>query len=322
MASANNLISPNQQSIGANPTADVAHFKQHGFCAIREFIPENMIEHLRAVIAYTANGSTFDTIKKNTYNTGIDDASIRSMVQNDIFGSLIGALGYEDSVFTDGVIFETDSDLFGFDWHLDITSFKYVFPRDNAFSIWVTLDPIDPAVQDGGLTLLSTSAFSGREFFNLQSTVTRSLVEGRYEIPDIFKTLLGPKYRTDEQKRFKRLFPYIQAQFPHLFSDSIYISGFSRNLFDSEGISFELAPGDAIIFDKNVFHRSNALLPGFLKTRRAFVLRFIEAKSRFNEINASKAGGDDAVLVDRMTRGRSQGEHFDLTDATLIKVPK
>lgn len=304
------------------PEADAVFFRQHGFCAIRNLISNEMIEHLKRVIAGTANGTTFDTIKKNTYNTAIDDPAIHGFLGQRTFAALIGSLGYRDSVFTDGVIFETDAELGGFDWHLDITSFKYIFPKDRAFSIWITLDPIDPDVQDGGLTLLSTSSFSGSEFFNLQATVTRSLVEGRYKIPALYKTLLGPKYRNDEQKKFKKLFPYIQSKFPHLFSDSIYISGFAKNLFDSEGVSFSLAPGDAILFDKNVFHRSNALLPGVMATRRAFVLRFIEADARFAATNASKAGGDDARLVERMTQGLSEGERFDLTGATVINVPE
>ncbi|MDO4427092.1 MAG: hypothetical protein Q4B88_03075 [Moraxella sp.] len=81
------------------------------------------------------------------------------------------------------------------------------------------------------------------------------------------KTLLGSKYRNEEQKQLKKLFPFIQEKFPHLFSDSLYISGFSRNLFDKEGVVFDLNAGDAIIFDKTIFHRSNPLLSGMMKTR-------------------------------------------------------
>jgi hypothetical protein len=318
----NGLTAEAGSYIGGSPEVDIKYFKKNGFCRIKGLIPSQMIEHFKSIIAKTENGTTFDTIKKNTYNTAIDDHAVKSMIRHDTFAAMIGSLGYSDSIFTDGVIFETDAELGGFDWHLDITSFKYIYPTDKAFSIWVSLDPIDPTDQDGGLTLLSTASFSGREFFNLQATVTRSLIEGHYKIPALYKTLLGPKYRNDEEKKFKKLFPYIQNKFPHLFSDSIYISGFTRNLFESEGVSFPLAPGDAIIFDKNVFHRSNALLPGAMKTRRAFVLRFIEARSRFAAINASKAGGDDALLVERITRGRSEGDRFDLTNAVVIKVPE
>ncbi len=67
------------------------------------------------------------------------------------------------------------------------------------------------------MTMLSTTSFSGCEFFKLQSRVTRALAEGRYDIPNIYKTLLGPKYRNAEQKRFKKIFPFIQEQFPYLF---------------------------------------------------------------------------------------------------------
>ncbi|MBA1413871.1 hypothetical protein G9G97_30460, partial [Klebsiella pneumoniae] len=96
---------------------------------------------------------------------------------------------------------------------------------DRAFSIWIALDDVDPEKQDGGMSLLSTQAFSGHEFYKLQSKVTKSLTEGKYKIPAIFKTVLGPRFRTEEQKKFKELYPFIQEKIPHLFSESLYISG-------------------------------------------------------------------------------------------------
>ncbi|MCV4593822.1 hypothetical protein OFC51_32760, partial [Escherichia coli] len=82
----------------------------------------------------------------------------------------------------------------GFDWHIGVTSFKYIYPEDRAFSIWIALDDVDPEKQDGGMSLLSTQAFSGHEFYKLQSKVTKSLTEGKYKIPAIFKTVLGPRF--------------------------------------------------------------------------------------------------------------------------------
>lgn len=315
MVTENNLSNP---GIGNNPIVDHEFYKENGFSSIRGFINEAMIERLSHIIETTGNGTTFDTIKKNAYNTAINDEYVKSIVQDKSLAKLIGSLGYGDCIFTDGVIFETDQNLFGFDWHLDITSFKYIYPEDKAFSIWVTLDPIDPKQQDGGLTMLSTAVHSGKEFFKLQSKVTKSLYDGLYKIPNIYKTLLEPKYRNEEEKTFKKLFPFIQKKFPHLFSDSIYISGFTRNLFDSEGLGYTLSAGDAIIFDKNVFHRSNPLKQGPMNSRKAFVMRFIEASSKFNAINALKAGGDDSVLISKIVR--NPGMTFDLSKAILIKV--
>ena len=169
----------------SSPETDPAYYKKHSYNAIKNLVSKDMVEHLRNIIAETKGGTVFDTIKKNKYNTAIDDESLKSVVENKEFGALIGSLGYGDSILTDGVVFETDSTLFGFDWHLDITSFKYIYPTDRAFSIWVTLDPIDPEEQDGGLTMLSTEKFSGQDFFKLQSVVTKSLIENQYKITEI-----------------------------------------------------------------------------------------------------------------------------------------
>lgn len=311
-------IAQDQRFVGVDPQVDHEYFKLNGFAAVRGLISQAMVERLRAILEATDGGTTFDTIKKNTYNIAVDDECIRAVVESPEFARLLSSLGYGDCFFSDGIVFETDPELIGFDWHLDITSFKYIRPEDRAFSLWLPLDPIKTEDQDGGMTMLPTSAFSGKEFFKLQSRVTRSLEDGRYTIPDIYKTLLGPKYRNPEQKKFKRMFPYIQQQFPHLFSDSLYISGFSRNLFDSEGVSYSLDPGDAVLFEKCVFHKSNPLRPGKLKSRRAFVMRFIEANSRFNSVNAARAGGDDSILIARYVRG--DGLPFDLSGAMVARV--
>ncbi|MDX7821329.1 hypothetical protein ACK3Z8_19795 [Aeromonas caviae] len=307
-----------ERLINDKPMVNASHFKECGFCDVRNFLTPAMVTRLQQLLASTDAGDSFDSIKKNAYNIGLDDEAIREIVESSAFAGILKSLGYGDCFFSDGIVFETDPELIGFDWHLDITSFKYIQPEDRAFSIWIPLDPIDRDEQDGGMTMLPISSFSGSEFFKLQSRVTRALVEGQYKIPDIYKTLLGPKYRNPEQKRFKKLFPYIQEQFPHLFSDSIYISGFSRYLFDCEGVSYSLVPGDAVLFDKTVFHKSNPLRPGTLKTRRAFVMRFIETTSRYNAVNASKAGGDDSILVSRYIRG--DGEPFDLEGAALTRI--
>ncbi|MBN0864389.1 hypothetical protein JTL79_36495, partial [Pseudomonas aeruginosa] len=95
-------------------------------------------------------------------------------------------------------------------------------------------------------------------------------------------------------------------------------SGFARNLFDSESVRYRLAPGDAIAFDKDVFHKSNRFLPGPQLSRRAFVMRFIDVKSRYNQVNSDKTGGDVSVLVNKMIAGN--GNHFDIQKGTVIRT--
>ncbi|WP_186148124.1 hypothetical protein [Burkholderia gladioli] len=111
MSLENAYLGDRVESHDCAPEADAVFFRQHGFCAIRNLISNEMIEHLKRVIAGTANGTTFDTIKKNTYNTAIDDPAIHGFLGQRTFAALIGSLGYRDSVFTDGVIFETDAEL-------------------------------------------------------------------------------------------------------------------------------------------------------------------------------------------------------------------
>ena len=121
---------------------------------------------------------------------------------------------------------------------------------------WATvIDDIAPEKQDGGMSLLSTQAFSGHEFYKLQSTVTKSLTEGKYKTPAIFKTVPGSRFRTEEQKNVTSFIHLFRKRSHTCSVNLFYISGFARNLFDSESVRYRLAPGDAIAFDKDVLIR-------------------------------------------------------------------
>lgn len=310
--------SMNEILSGENVTYDAEYYRRHGFTDVKNLISSDMVEHLREINSQTKSNSAFDSFKRNTYNVAIDDEKVQAFIKSPGFSRFVTKLGYSDVVFTDGIIFETDASSVGFDWHIGVTSFKYIFPEDRAFSVWIALDDVNPDGQDGGMSLLSTEAFSGREFYKLQSRVTRSLTEGKYKIPAIFKTVLGPRFRTEQQKKFKELYPFIQEQFPHLFSESLYISGFARNLFDSESVKYRLSPGDAIAFDKDVFHKSNKFLSGPQPSRRSFVMRFIDVSSRYNKVNSDKTGGDVSVLVNRIADG--DGQKFNTELGTVIRT--
>ncbi|MBZ7102817.1 hypothetical protein [Klebsiella michiganensis] len=81
---------------------------------------------------------------------------------------------------------------------------------------------------------------------------------------------------------------------------------------------YRLAPGDAIAFDKDVFHKSNRFLPDPQLSRHAFVMRFIDVNSRYNQVNSDKTGDDVSVLVNKMIVGN--GNHFDIQKGTVIRT--
>ena len=158
------LLSPEMKT-------DTAYFKKHGFSSVKNLITTERVEKLREINENIKNYSAFDSFKRNTYNVGIDDENVRALVQSDMFAKFIATLGYGDSIFTDEIVFETDTTSVGFDWHIGVTSFKYIYPEDSAFSIWSPLDPVDPEGQDGGMTLLSTrrGVMFGRRYIDVET---------------------------------------------------------------------------------------------------------------------------------------------------------
>lgn len=56
---------------------DKQFYHKHGFVKIQHLLTADMVSYLKNLIDCTPSKSTFDTIKKNTYNVGIDDQNIK-----------------------------------------------------------------------------------------------------------------------------------------------------------------------------------------------------------------------------------------------------
>ncbi|MBU0917768.1 MAG: phytanoyl-CoA dioxygenase family protein [Gammaproteobacteria bacterium] len=256
------------------------------------------IEHLRHMCDVTKNDSTFVSFKKNKYNAGLKDPEVQKLLSHPDFVSLITGVMGRSMMFTDGIVFELDPSRTGFDWHIGITSFKYIYPENEAVSIWIPLDPVDRSKQDGGMSFISKSIFNGREFYKLQHTVTESIARKKYCIERPYASMAGHnRYEGEEAKCIEKLRAAARDLSPTTYSDSLYFSSFSRALLEQERESFDFELGDAVLFTKDVFHRSNGLRPGPMPSRRAFVLRFVDIDSRYNEVNDRIMGSESSEII-------------------------
>lgn len=99
----NNNFTPTS-SFGKNTSVDANYYLEHGFADVRELISKEMVEYLRDINNQTKSNSAFDSFKRNTYNVAIEDEKILSFIRTEKFADLVKKLGYEDCVFTDGII--------------------------------------------------------------------------------------------------------------------------------------------------------------------------------------------------------------------------
>ena len=166
------------------------------------------------------------------------------------FRSLCAGIEEGEWLLTQGLGFEITPGQRGLAWHWGFRSFSFTRPEDQGYTLWIPLDDVDPARQNGGLPVVSERVYSGREETKLMT---------RY--------CLG---HADE-----RMFEQARDHLPGF-------CALRNEVLDREKVEHTFAPGDALLFNRYVFHRSAPFLAGPQTRRRAFVVRLIPAAARFN----------------------------------------
>ena len=179
---------------------------------------------------------------------------------DDLAGAICNAPGFRQVasvldekrwLFSHALAFEMLPMQTGLDWHFGFRSFNYVRPEDMGYSLWVPLDPIDANGQRGGMSVVSENHYSGREETKLLAQVCRNQSD-----PALVKTAY------DNLEGFCNL----------------------RNaVLNKHEVEYSFNVGDALLFNRYVFHRSCQLQSdGPLQRRRALVLRFVHADARMD----------------------------------------
>jgi hypothetical protein len=292
-------------------------FERKGYAKVERLFSPEFIESLRGICDATIHDSSFVSFVKNKYNVGIDHPDVLRLIKDPGFGDFMSTITGREMIFTDGIVFELDHTLAGFDWHIGVTSFKYIFPDDYACTIWIPLDPVDREKQNGGMSLLSKSVFSGLEFYKLQTAFTHAAEAGSVRLDAEYLDIAGlRRFNGAEKESKEERFRKAQELTPEAFSDSLYFSQFARELLRQLSESFDYKIGDAMLFDKFVFHKTDVFRAGPMKSRRAFVLRFIDRNARFNDVNARRMGGETSEIIQRIQRGG--GNTFDCPARYLL----
>ncbi|MHA7833958.1 MAG: phytanoyl-CoA dioxygenase family protein [Algiphilus sp.] len=298
--------------LNKNYQIDREAFKRQGYGKITALFDMEFIAELRQLCDKTINDSSFVSFKKNKFNVGIDESSIRALLGAPEFAELLTDLMGSSMMLTDGIVFELDSSRSGFDWHIGVTSFKYISPDDAAVSIWIPLDPVDTSEQDGSISFISKEWFNGREFYKLQHRATDSIAQGRYILERGYASMAGcNRYTGVEGDCVESLRSAARKLSPHTYSESLYFSAFARNLLERERETFNFDLGDAALFTKDVFHRSNGFRAGPMPSRRAFVLRFIDINSTYDEVSDRIMGGESAEVIEKIKLGHGKKYNID-----------
>ncbi|MCK0744666.1 phytanoyl-CoA dioxygenase family protein [Chromohalobacter nigrandesensis] len=282
---------------------DVNQFREYGFVKIKSLLTEEGVKRVReeaARLATTAKesgteyGSTFNRLAYGLGDTELFQSLYRSANFRDVVLPIIGS----PLIATESQCFELSPEKQGFEWHYDSISFRYIRPQDPGYSLWIALDPVKKEDQGGGMAYMPENIFSGRANFQLSSMLSKEVAAGRsvghisYYLQEIYKT-----------------------------------PGFLTDIFEKYKHQDDFKPGDALLFKKTTWHRSDVLLAGDLKARAAVTIRLLDSEARLDNnmfFGETESGGglglganwgraNQATYADRFT---------DIEDGDLIRDSK
>jgi hypothetical protein len=263
---------------------DVNNFREHGFLKLKKIFSDELVEQMRSlstsqVAPPTDNyGSGFSKLK---YDVGNDDPKILALMGDPSFSEAMARLTEKRLFFTQGLGFELEKNKStGFPWHVGTQSFGFQRREDAGYTIWTPLCHIDPDGQRGGMKYVSKNVLSG-EFVYQHINL----------LPDYMKSELaaGRELTFDDFSSLK---------------NSLLNSPQMTKLLDHFAVEDEFEPGDALIFDKYVMHRSVRLDEGTLPSRLAYALRFSPIDAKYDKRRV------DALAFPRVTFNYDVGSHF------------
>ena len=254
------------KNFSIRPT-DIDSFKLNGFLLLKGLFTKELIDYFSGIIN--------DELQEPTdkYQTGFNrvrydifdkDSNIYEVLADSTFKKVLSALCERDMIFTQALAFELKkSSSSGFPWHIGTQSFGFQRAEDFGCTIWIPLVPIDAKGQRGGMAYVPTNKVSGDFMYKCVDPSTFNLIQEKIDrnedlyIEEYMQLRDGPL----NDPAMKKMLDYYTVE-----------------------DSFEL--GDALIFDKNVIHRSVKLSDGKLDSRPALAIRFTDAEARYDKKRA------------------------------------
>ncbi|RZU44183.1 hypothetical protein EV284_1642 [Streptomyces sp. BK022] len=263
---------------------DVTSFRDTGFLKLRNIFSPDFVEHMRKLssseIAPPADnyGSGFSKLK---YDIGNDDATILAAMGDATFGAAMKKLVEQPVFFTQGLGFELEKNKStGFPWHVGTQSFGFQRREDAGFTIWTPLCTIDADGQRGGMKYVPKNLLSG-EFVYQHINLLPGYMKARIDA--------GEELTYDDFSVLK---------------NTLVNSPQMTDLLDHVAVEDSFEPGDALIFDKYVLHRSVRLGEGPIPSRLAYALRFSSVDARYDKSRV------EALAYPRITFNYDVGSDF------------
>lgn len=240
---------------------NIEDFQRKGYLKLSEVFSAEFIEYLNECVETQTEkpsdsyGKEFGKFKYDLLN---DDPRVLALIQNSLFQNVMHTLTGKSLVYTQGIGFKLRKEVDkGFPWHVGTQSFGFQRREDYGCTIWIPLTPVNAKKQGGGMAYVPTDVLSGEFVYQHINCVP----------PYIEASMSG------EQDNFDH---FLKVKNDLLNSDTM------GPVLDHFAEQDDFNIGDAILFNKYVIHRSVPLREGEQDVRLAFVIRFADVESRYD----------------------------------------
>lgn len=232
---------------------------------LRNFLDSEILSYLEEIAdtssrpTNTNYGAGFSRIK---YDLGNDDEKIFNLIATKKFSNTLCNLTGKNLLYTQGLSFGLEKNKSaGFPWHVGTQSFGFQRKDDYGCTLWFPFCEINPQNQRGGMALVPKKYISGDFVYQHIDLLPQYLKNKKPKSPVDFDIFYKVK---------------------NSLLNSLEMDGILTHFSEEDFFS----PGDAILFDKYVIHRSVKLEEGPLSHRLAFALRFADVNYKYDSVRA------------------------------------
>ena len=202
---------------------------------------------------------------RSKYDFETEKGLVYELMERPYFRSALTDLVEHDLFLTFEICFELNKNVDkGLPWHVGIQSFGFQVAEEFACTLWAPLHPVDSKGQRGGMAYVPETVLSGNYGYQFDMAVISTM-----------KARERAGIRTS-------MSDYLKMRW------AVFNEPPALDVFESHQVEDDFQPGDVLLFNKNVVHRSIRLDEGPLPRRAAYVMRFVDAESHY-DLHRAKA---------------------------------
>ena len=238
-------------------------FRRDGFVKLEGFFNPDVVKTLleRVEVEMSRAPDNFKSeFSRLKYDFESEKADVYELLERPYFREALTALVGRDLFLTFELCFELEKNVSkGFPWHVGVQSFGYQVAEEFGCTIWAPLHPVDAKGQGGGMAYVPENVISGKFIYQ--------------QIEPAIVSTLDAKERAGIETSIDTYFAM---------RSGVLNSPTMLEILESHRVEDDFKPGDVLLFNKYVVHRSVMLGEGALPKRAAFVMRFVEADSHYD----------------------------------------